>query len=1585
MRNLEGGSFEEREPILMHISSASSPINSVDSQKNLFEKISAQGGPYRNRIERAADRIGSAAKSIVWLLGYVAAYPIPTIAVTWATFFISGFFEFLGRLENHHHSREDYSANAETNPLYIALSVGAYLIAGLMAFAGFWKLLGGVKRPNYSEFKNFMETYVANISTVTNGNEGFRSTIANPKSEKESNDAINWLTGFIDNVAHRAFSYTIGNKTFKPDFVDTWEIVSNILDSIHGYFLFDSIDATAVASISPLSLNGKEEKTDSGVESVTGQLVATEPLFPRSAYVMLSREGQNQEKISSSSSTQNNAILEPTKRLLKDLYKAPLLSNAKMPDSFLQANAEERKSATQLDWRKHQVIKSTTPISQRLIPLYIQSYMAELLLCRDNDASKNPGYFRALIKSMSNLFPHWVKAKELNNEEKLFLTLNSLLANHPVEPDKSNQNPIVREAQEAMKMVLSLRPGLQDAQWCNWRYFYAQDEMVTNAFRRLSPQKQIWMVFRLMSTDQGRLLALSILQDERLSLTELSTFFETYLYEFNSAKSVVKTKTEEIYQYLYRVSPNADEMDRFLKKMSYVVREHLLWLTDNSTGRITQLFEADPSCAAKILLNFTVDLPAEEWVKDFCILATGKQEAEKPFKVSYKDDQLDVHEYYVVPPKEDGSYHFSLLGEGVTRRDVVTTLKAHVKHKKLNLCSYLSEEICDLLTNPTKRHSVPKALAFGVLIAQLGECYKKYAAYLPPDQQKEHLDLEGVLEYYEGNSPLQSLPQAFDRRHAILKVKNLIFSFKNATKGKTELQYLLQNTVSYKEKLEQYCQDENTVTTYLEEAVGFNQPLCVRTAVMYAAVNGHPVEVYSLDTHGKAQLVLYKAPEDTDDISKEVRRFLMRKGYDNFALLEAKEQYEQKLTQRNASAGRFEELNNFLHPMIKRAQQLFWSLSCHQNRICTYMEQGNKAVPLTGYVGSSEKLFSCELEESIDAIRKSVLASECLDVLLPFLKSKQLNDNKTAFLILAVLFSDPDNGIKHQRVFEKLVVKHRKKIAGPEQIAAFANWLNNERDQSGDKMPQRFDKAPIRARYTMAILMWIDGFSNQFAESAIEMLDVLYPDEETITAFNDLYFACSAREIGEQSERKVLENFFEGVCYKKILSIEDEVSEDRGLEFKFMSKQNRSLLPTILDGFAEQNKNSWGDLLSIMLSKTALYRVDYMKSIINQFCQVIEKGGLCDQGKTYDVETRKDLALVLLNALNYHITSAFKKGFEDRFEPPLLQAMHTVIVSLRGLNLDFLSANNRLKALGAELATLEKFYIQVAGYLLNPTEDVSDDSTTSDYSNNDIEMGSTTCSKPDYAEVNSLLSTVLAQKASYDALSTQDYETMGDLFSYICRDSCFNAVKPKIAFAFFSRCENIIDLRSYGASFLDLCESVSPNASSSSPSSTTALSYSSASSEGSDNLSITAAADGLKNLIKEIKKDSVLTEMKSEQVNTVVLRMQALFLYQRIYKELSQYGLSDCVQRFFTYCCRRREGYEELPDTINSVQGLQQVLKTVLSEEHEDLASYFEKPSPLSEAFDQLEMSFVCDAILKFIKKNEFNETTPLATEMNPS
>lgn len=188
---------------------------------------------------------------------------------------------------------------------------------------------------------------------------------------------------------------------------------------------------------------------------------------------------------------------------------------------------------------------------------------------------------------------------------------------------------------KSSQLVSLLRPEIQGDQRGDWRYFYANCPVATEAFKCLSPQKQAWMIFTLMSdnNDDVKLLALSILQDPRLALTRfgsaddrskktlasdvynnscLAEFFKVYLNEFGGMS---EARAHEVYHELTGSDPNLHPHELAQLRMN-CARLQLFWLTENSTGRMKALFENDVTVAAKILHNFTVNLEScTDWVE----------------------------------------------------------------------------------------------------------------------------------------------------------------------------------------------------------------------------------------------------------------------------------------------------------------------------------------------------------------------------------------------------------------------------------------------------------------------------------------------------------------------------------------------------------------------------------------------------------------------------------------------------------------------------------------------------------------------------------------------------------------------------------------------------------------------------------------------------------------------------------------------------------------------------------------------------------------------------------------------------------
>lgn len=904
------------------------------------------------------------------------------------------------------------------------------------------------------------------------------------------------------------------------------------------------------------------------------------------------------------------------------VYETPLL------DDFSETSIEEKNHAANLDWKDARVHSEQNVEESRYFEAAVLSQVSKSCIHRNDSASSAVAKGTA-VKVLSGL-------------------LKTLLVN-PFQYELSER--IEFDFKKALgykcfQLINVLRPAFIDNQWSNWRYFYAPDKTVRKAFCQLSTEQQTWMIFTLMSgSDQGKLLALSILQDKKLPTSVLAEFFKAYIVEYGG---ITLEKARALYGVMHNADPREEVLQRFQVEMVNEFRLQLAWLTQHSNGTIKALFESDPQLAARILRNFTVDLdvfPADD------IKGTYAFPQEKPSAEAKQVIQYNNAEFEVVRPKDGG---FSECGKEergeqearankedhadtqenqhakdrvlIGRADVVRALRLMIKsddvlfeqgpqHLGMTARDLISYEIYDLLTSPNLSNVIPQALARtptnGVedvrklrkLKDQVNEQFQQCMQYVPNENQTGLQSHEDLIAYFANrNSPLVNTEgDVNDFRQQIHQALSQI------------AQKFKQRDV----RLRDFCKRSDVVDAYLQYGVGVHLPLGVASAAVFSVSKGYHAEMLTMDQEQPVVFIESTHP------NRPAQQFFVGKSFSDWGILRTKVPTQTQRAQLQLKPSKVNEP----HPLIEVAQTLYSAVGSSKilGRIRSAMEHGDSGVK--AYPGSSAQLSSVGARRNRDAIKRGLLQSENLEALWPMLSNH--NTRKSAFTLITELFSDSQHNDEFQQKFEALVSAHDGVMCENNFIADFLEWLERSSHAAHIKPDV------VRARFSAILLI---KTYEQKEIGAIErgdrvekLLRRFYPNDDIITALVRMREAFSARAHYWEAKR----NIFMLIFNCQMLKYESADNETYQLEF-LSHDSTTSMLEPILQGFsgdirisieARKNVQAWGSLLTKLIVEAYPSHETYLKELIKQLCEIIKS----DQTP---VTTSQNLSLVLMNALS---------------------------------------------------------------------------------------------------------------------------------------------------------------------------------------------------------------------------------------------------------------------------------------------------------------------------------------------------------------
>jgi len=1043
-------------------------------------------------------------------------------------------------------------------------------------------------------------------------------------------------------------------------------------------------------------------------------------------------------------------------------------------------------------------------------------------------------------------------------------------------------------------------------------------------------------------------------------------FFETYLTEFGALS---KERASAAYRNLKKTDPTPEQLRRFRKGIADEMRIQLLWLTRNSIPRMTALFKKYTGIAAKILLNFTVNLPDAKKIEN-----TYAAPAEKPVNnrvkwVTCAGLNGKKHTYYITPPPQhDGHFGF-LLSDGtrISRKSVVEKLLPFVRKEtpaivrflngkkfELPLRVYLAEEVGEFLCNKEIRHTVAekfqseKELSKGLELAdELPEImqkmkilYKKFLQYVPKDRRNGLIDLIALRNYY------------LKKRTPLLQNQFMQVSMNQQNFRTTAIRHM-SAAIKKMEKFQHFCAKPEVVEAYLKFGIGFNQPLGARTAAMAAAAFNYQVEVYKKDI--KDGLVLQEqhkcnaAPVMRIKLGKRLNRWTLLT--DQMPVQPASNVFMRKP---NLDIDLDDENLSFdSHPFVTVAQELFWSVSDKPKQQENIREEMNSGYPtrpsLGGDKNATDYLFLFDQPKNIAAIKRGVLRADSLQALSPMLiglsnSIKQvivepsldrvapytkhiLNSRREqAYYLIALLLADPIDGILYQRIFQNLIRSHHDDLFTDDQIKAFYNWLDNV----ATKLFNDIDMVEkVRACYTVAMLLEVQSKGdekhvNKKADKILSLLNKAYPKDDFLTAFHCIHPVFEKQ--AKWSESYHIFNLF----FVRKLFLVDKIQIMNQTGFNFLSCDGKKdLIPTIVKGFegdifneakAKSDIAVWAYIVKNIIGEAATIRREFMEGVVKRLCSEIK-----NPESDLDLETRINLGLALLSALH---DRARKEGSANALLTAGQMCLALQAITDAGIKINqfsFTKQNKRLELLNAmsglnkvntnkkslKNICLETFYVRIAGYLLS---DVN---------------------KQTQLNAENLLLSVVVNPKAYKNIMPQERTYLGKYMGSLIDSAC-SVVRHRSIFLFFYDIRGFNNISLYGSALVKWCEKLSINKSNS--------------------------FSGLKNLIDYIETNEFFTSnFKEEEIQVVIERIVSLALYQT-YKDMPR------PYQLFGNQKMLQNQRNELSTTLSN-------MLSILGEYKDDkaISEAFADEAALALAFKEMGIDdsrkAICEAIKNYRKK----------------
>ena len=589
----QGASQDNQDRVIIQIAPQGGPFSSFRTVYNSIAGLPGMTQPQR-WAANLSHPFRRPAKWAVKPADFLSNHPLKIVFFIWGILFFSRTFFYWAE----HQSDKDGGSltDALVNALTDSALFQAIGVVTLLVFAYVWKKLSGPKKADHRPFLNFIAE-LDKIPVATAADQQLKKAITSPETPEECGASLSWHTGFISWLASGGDQSAEGERDIKGN----WEAVGYILRNISKTFPFEFNDTVDVvpemvpeaAALSAPLFQAKKRVSGTVTEATEGRDNLKSRMRELAVQSRVSEHARPRELNAVEEANvgllanlfqdpQQTVAIEPTAAPSSqlppqssappltdelqpgepDIYHWPLIKDTLIDgvpnNGFFSLNDEERGAARSIDWRKVEgpKPKAEEPETPRDLSLRITSHAKAVLEHRTGQ-----------------LAPEDKVKKQISIIREL---LSGLLTN----PLDCNRAQLVSNC---LQLVCLLRPAIGDVQWKNGNYFLAHDERNTGAFKRLSVQQQAWMIYTLMSgNDAGKLLALSILQDTRLTMTSLTHFFQGYIAQFGC---------------------DPHSFSQF--------REQLVWLTENSSGRISELLNKDTFVGTKILWTFTADLPKD--------------------------------------------------------------------------------------------------------------------------------------------------------------------------------------------------------------------------------------------------------------------------------------------------------------------------------------------------------------------------------------------------------------------------------------------------------------------------------------------------------------------------------------------------------------------------------------------------------------------------------------------------------------------------------------------------------------------------------------------------------------------------------------------------------------------------------------------------------------------------------------------------------------------------------------------------------------------------------------------------------------
>jgi len=1083
----------------------SQPLGPFTDHGTLYRNIA--GLPKLNWIERAAANIKNPAGRFVatWSvkgMDYVTrGYSLPLIFLVWGTLYLIGIFNRWGEAQS------ESEGGSLTDALLYALDDSAAFQAASAIIAivssGLWRKFCGVRKPDHKPYLNYIE-HLKDISAGhAFADQALKKAVTNPSkpwhhltaadqlaeqrrflssqdirenddvqraalteerytamATEESQQFISFHAGIIYYFAEGGDTPTEGDQHLAGN----WEAIGYILRNLRQHFPFCFEEDRVITPEFVIQLPAPI--ATEAAATVTAPAVQV-PAAPRTPTIGERMRGLAEAHLRSTGGAEAAAIphsapekaavfsanhglladlglvpgqpvatpvvdavpaapavraptLEPIvipAKVERDLYNWPLLSE--QDRGFFSVSEQERQRVQHQDWRSAPVIKSNKAPSRTDVVMRVTDYVNQLrmrrvgMLAKEGERKQAIGIVRSLLSGL----------------------LKSPLECDAEVPDARRGLQAQAELPyKCLQLVNLLRPGIQSGQWKNWRFFYSHDEIITEAFKRLSAKQQAWMIYTLMSgNDAGRLLALSILQDARLPVTthffgsSLAQFFRAYIKQF--------------------ANPANPELHNEF-------REHLVWLTENTGGRISALLASDPALGSQLINFMSQDLPDNTFALRPFTAAAERPVREQDLEVvtychsasisasSLDSDAAtetrDEYYHYQVHPRHDASQGFSVLPASVNRALVVAALEGESSNQ--NARQELAPEIFDYLSDPDNADTLPACFSADLRIrcqkakrtvnVLIGQANRGLAANF----QFQITDPFQLLAHLETNQT--SLEPYFGEAGELTRI---IGGLQSAALG-------IVDTFS----------EEVIYQNYVTHVIGGHGELGYISLLLWAETAGRHIRIWQRSYNG--EIVFLRANQEVEGAPLDVLRETAYAGLRRLTPTDAPTAVAAAATAQSAG---------------KATAAVAWP--AHANTLVWGMPgaTSKKASVLQAAQVLQEGAAQDAMPAAEAAIHRGVLQSGNLSAIHPLLISSEPAIRDRGFAVLASLLGDRGpQGMVYQHIFQDYVGAHYGEMASIAMLQAFEQWLQGQVESEDESILRgRFVAAVIKATEQRAMKM----------------------------------------------------------------------------------------------------------------------------------------------------------------------------------------------------------------------------------------------------------------------------------------------------------------------------------------------------------------------------------------------------------------------------------------------------------------------------------------------------------------------------------